>query len=300
MLRGVTLVDPDGVVSQQTHLMRRYTPSRLATTPPPEQYRYFLPRPQLRRLCRQLSPARGLVVLVGPGCLHHLTAALVALYRTELCLVVFDAHPDWAQPPPGYIHCGSWVREVLAMPHVRRVVLVGTGLLDAMGMLQAPLARELAPLWRAGRLYVLPARACTARELQRALGLERAPVSLEEGLQAAVDRLAAMVEDAGLYISVDKDVLDPQVLPGVWPGGWLQVDQLGGLVEELVWQVGKARLVGADICGECEGWLARAPGWMAVQAHEQVNLRLLSALLEGRPQAASPWADPRRPLAAAS
>ena len=328
MLLGVTVVDPDGVVSQQTHLMHRYAPTLLTTTPPLERYRYFLPLRELPRLARQLTGLSGQVAMLGPGSLHHLTAVAVAALGSRarcgmaegevsaarnsatpgavgqrqaagvpgtegLCLVVFDAHPDWGQAPPGYVHCGSWVREVLAMPHVRRVVLVGTGLVGAMGLLKPSLLRQVGAAWRAGRLHLFPALACTARELQEALGLDVPPVSLEEGARPTLDRLAALVGDGPVYISVDKDVLHPDQLPGLWPGGFLEVDQLVGLVEGLVKRVGQSRLVGADICGECQGWLSRGPLWLATEAHEAVNLKLLSALILHGPDAV-----PKRPARA--
>lgn len=297
MLLGVTVVDPDGAVSRQTHLMQRYAPTFLSTTPPLERYRYFLPGRELPKLARQLSGLRGRVAMLGPGNLHHLTAAAVlalglrAPAGQRLCLVVFDAHPDWGPAPPGYVHCGSWVRKVLAMRHVRRVVLVGTGLLGSPGLLKPGLLSGLRTAWRAGRLSVFPALACTAEELRQALGLDIRPASLEEaGPEGVLERLAALVEEAPVYVSVDKDVLHPGQLPGLWPGGWLEVDQLVGLVEGLVRRVGRPRLVGADICGECKGWLAVGPPWLATEAHQEVNLKLLSALL-----APPAGAAPKRP-----
>ena len=313
MLRGVTVVDPDGVIRQQAHLMQRYAPTFLTTAPPVERYRYFLPDRELPRLARQMARLPGRVAMLGPGSLHHLTAAVVMALAWRpragrgLCLVVFDAHPDWGQAPPGYVHCGSWVRRVLAMPHVHRVALVGTGLLGPMGLLKPSLLRGVGASWRAGRLYVFPALARTARELQHALGLESPPPSLEkDGLDGCLEQLAALTDGSPVYVSVDKDVLHPGQLPGLWPGGWLEVGQLVALVEGLVERLGRSRLVGADICGECQSGSSDGPAWLAVEAHQAVNLKLLSSLVAGqaageaRTGAPGPRADRRVPASAAS
>lgn len=40
-------------------------------------------------------------------------------------MVVFDRHADCRQAPQGYVSCGSWLRDVAALPKVVRIVLVG-------------------------------------------------------------------------------------------------------------------------------------------------------------------------------
>ena len=64
------------------------------------------------------------LILFGSGDFHHLTASFVSAAVGPLSVVHFDNHPDWCHTVPRR-HCGSWVNEVLGMPHVRRVVTIG-------------------------------------------------------------------------------------------------------------------------------------------------------------------------------
>ncbi|WP_027716962.1 hypothetical protein [Desulfovirgula thermocuniculi] len=41
-------------------------------------------------------------------------------------MVVFDRHADCHQAPHGYVSCGSWLRDVAALPKVARIILVGS------------------------------------------------------------------------------------------------------------------------------------------------------------------------------
>ena len=295
MLVGVSVVDPDGVVSQQSHLMQQLSPTFVATAPPVSRFRYFMPRRELDGLARQLAAARGRVVLLGRGSFHHLTAALVRACTLPLPfpgggrvvdppetvdLVVVDAHADWAPAPAGYLHCGSWVAEVLAMPRVGQVILVGVGGLRALGLLNPTVLRRVGPAAREGRLWVYPAGSATAGELAESLYPGRLLLSLEDPPERVVRDLAARVRGRHVYLSVDKDVLLADEAPGCWPGGQVPARVLFRLVEGLMGAVEPERWVGADICGEWEGWGPLYQGQQAAAMHEAINLQLLRLLLQ--------------------
>lgn len=298
MLRGVTIVDTDVVVRQQARLVQCYAPRVIATRPPAASYRYFLPSRDLPGLARQLGTARGTVVFLGSGDFHHLTAAVLHALRPEggtaarpagaqpvgeapggVALVLFDAHPEWSLAPPGYLHCGSWLPEVLAMPHVRAVALVGVGPLGSRGLLQVRVLHAVAPSVRQGRLRVYPVLRATAEELEAALPWPRPVRSLEDGLDAVVEDLVSFLGETPAYISIDKDVVRPDELPGNWSGGLLAAEAFFRLLEALVEAVGEAGLMGADVAGEYEPRLPLPGLDPAVALHQAFNLRLLETLV---------------------
>ena len=301
MLRGVTIVDSDGVVRQQARLVHEYAPRFIATTPPAASYRYFMPYRDLPGLARQLATARDTVLFLGAGDFHHLTAAMLFAFRQDghagpggaghplpaspasngagLALVLFDAHPDWSVAPPGYLHCGSWVPEVLTMPHVRAVALVGVGPLGSRGLLRPRMLQAVAPAVRAGRLRVYPVLSDTADELSAALPWTHRVVALEDGVEAVVEDLLEFIGEKPVYLSIDKDVVRPEELPGGWAGGLLDTDTFFRLVHGLLRGLGRRGLVAADVCGEYEPRLPLPQLDPALSMHEAFNMRLLEMLV---------------------
>ncbi len=298
MLRGVAVVATDETVWQQARLVEVHRPRIIETDPPSRTYRYFLPCRDLDRLARQLSAARDRVVLLGAGDFHHLTAVLVGALLAPgpasagcpsrdpspspaagrpLAVVVIDAHPEWSLPPPGYVHCGSWLPELLAWPGVHAAALVGVGPLEAQGLLGSAVLQGIATAAREGRLRVYPVRRSTVQELHGALRWPDPLVSLEDGFDALIADLIDYLAGHALYLSVDKDAVRPEELPGGWGGGEMPAD----VVLELVRAVAAALPVaGADVCGE---YVPRMPALAGsdpgLVLHELFNLRLLETLL---------------------
>lgn len=298
MLHGVTVVDTDGVVRQQTRLVHLYAPRFIATTPPTASCRYFMPYRYLPGLARQLAAARRTVLFLGAGDFHHLTTAMLLALRpdglasaggagglgtasngTGLAFVLFDAHPEWSIAPPGYLHCGSWLPEVLAMPHVRAVALVGVGPLGSQGLLRPRLLHAIAPAARSGRLRVHPVLRDTADELRAALAWPHPVKGVEDGLDAVIEDLLGFIRGTPVYLSIDKDVVRPEELPGGWAGGLLGADMFFQLLDRLVGALGGQGLVGADVCGEYEPRLPLPELDPALAMHQAFNMRLLDTLL---------------------
>ena len=154
-LEGVRFLDLDGSVVSQRRLgqyggdvevvnLREIAPH----------LRYMTIRPWMRRFRRMLNPARRhRLTFYGSGDFHHLSAAMVAQWRTPLSVVVFDNHPDWDITAP-WPCCGSWVNTILSMPTVRKVVVIGPGRPDLHGW---HLLRGNVNALRDGKLEVYPA-----------------------------------------------------------------------------------------------------------------------------------------------
>ncbi|QPF76792.1 hypothetical protein G8A07_23540 [Roseateles sp. DAIF2] len=235
-------------------------------------------------------PAAPGPLFTGSGDFHHLTAGLIARLAGQgpFDVIVFDNHPDNMRYPWG-IHCGSWVRQVAAMPHVGHVQVIGIGSSD-VGWRRA-WENHWLPLWR-GRLSYR----CLGADVgwARHVGLGRTIRGYEDegALLRCLARERAKAGRRPVYLSIDKDVLDPRVARTNWDQGRLSE---AGLMTALELLRGRP-LVGSDITGDVsihryrsrfKRWLSGMDGqpqidpqqlqaWQAQQ--HQLNLRLLARL----------------------
>jgi len=174
-----------------------------------------------RRLGRRRR--RG-VTLIGSGSYHYVTYLLLAEIETPFSLVLFDYHTDMIESPDeSLITCGSWVLKALAeLPMLKQVVIVGA---------RSDGAKAIPPAF--------------GPELRRKVSIF-GPVTGENAkiiLPAVMSRLTTR----DVYISVDKDVLDPADAVTDWEQGSMKLD----VVTELIRFIASRRtLRGADICGE--------------------------------------------------
>jgi hypothetical protein len=60
----------------------------------------------------------------GSGDFHDVTLALLRRIREPFNLLVLDKHPDWMRGIP-FLHCGTWLRHALRLPHLRQVFHCG-------------------------------------------------------------------------------------------------------------------------------------------------------------------------------
>ncbi|MBV9467730.1 MAG: arginase family protein [Abitibacteriaceae bacterium] len=302
----VRILDLDGSVTKQLSLM-----SQLATPPQVIDLRHLAA--SLRFMCTQRArhqfesylqvTQRDHLTFYGSGDFHHLTAALVAQWQTPISLVVFDGHPDWDMTSPWHC-CGCWVNEVLAQPHIRKVVVIGLGGTDLHGwhVLRGNLKAiyqqklELFPArWQQsktifGASAALPGVSMTRRWLKTNIRWQTvAQRSLPEIMHDVITRLPTR----DVYLSIDKDCLTSDFAITNWEEGELTLPTLCGAMQKLA----KAKdIVGVDVIGEwSQGpihnwlfrWLAKAdhpqqatPRTADFKRNEQTNITLYNALLE--------------------
>lgn len=227
-------------------------------------------------------------VLLGSGDFHHLTQLLLASLAPPrpIDVVVLDNHPDNMRFPFG-IHCGSWVAHAARLPQVRRIHVAGICSTDVAWW--RAWENRLMPL-AAGKLIYWPL-GVDARWADR---LARRPAAPPVGgIDELLDRLihALRADPAPVYLSIDKDVLAPEVVRTNWDQGRLDLPALARVIDAV-----SGRLVGSDITGEVsryayrsiwKRWLAARdrqpdippndlPAWQA--AHLRVNHTLLDWL----------------------
>ena len=169
------------------------------------------------RAVRAILDAGALPVILGGD--HSQTYPVVRAYTERLTMVHFDAHIDYQPFIHGVVHSwGNPMRLATALPHVERILQVGIRSFRT----QQGDARDSR---EAGNEIL------TVRALRR-----RGPAALLDLLPA----------DAPVYISVDMDVLDPPIVPGISapePDG-LTYDELRTL---LFGVARKADVIGIDV-----------------------------------------------------
>jgi arginase family enzyme len=200
---------------------------------------------------RSLLPAPSGPVFFGSGDFHHLSlpliAAAAARQHAPVRVVVLDNHPDNMRFPFG-VHCGSWVSRVAALPTVARVDVAGITSHDiavahAWENRLRPLYRRKLHYWSIG---------VDVRWARRA-GLGQVFHDFDD----ADTMCAALAEDLAIdvapaYLSIDKDVLHPDVAHSNWDQGCLHVPDVLGILAAM-----RPRVIGSDVNGEVS--LARYP-----------------------------------------
>ncbi|KAB7770558.1 arginase family protein [Xanthomonas maliensis] len=228
-----------------------------------ERIRFGCSHATLRQFVQELQPAladsHG-TVLLGSGDFHHLSWPLIQRVAERsarpLQVVVLDNHPDNMRYPFG-VHCGSWVRQVAALPQVARVHMVGLCSSDA-GSAHC-WEQYLTPL-RQGRLHYW----CLGVDTRwaRLLGCADAVHGFDE-VHALLTAFAARADaQLPVYLSIDKDVFAEHVARTNWDQGRFDMAAMHQFLEAL-----KGPLIGSDITGEISHYRYRS--WFK---------RLLSAL----------------------
>jgi arginase family enzyme len=256
-----------------------------------EAIRFGCSQRRLRDVFRHLAPclpARHGTVFLGSGDYHHLSWPLIERVTAPepFEVIVFDNHPDNMRFPFG-VHCGSWVRRVAALPAVAHVHVVGISSTDVAAAHAwenhfAPLARGRLTYWTVG----VDTRWATR------IGLARAFRSFDS-IGALVE---CFIEDrrtstVPVYLSIDKDVLSPDVARTNWDQGRLDDSDLLDAIDALA-----GNIIGSDITGDVSAYryatwwkrklsaLDEQPGidtaqlaaWQAQQ--HALNLRLLDRI----------------------
>lgn len=187
---------------------------------------------------------------IDSGNYHYISRFFTDKIQEPFTLVVFDHHPDM-QPPlfERMLTCGDWVKSVIdTNRNVDKVVLVGTS--DKL--------IESIPKEYADRIVCFPESQLHDRQ--------------------AWETFYDLHFRLPIYISIDKDVLSPADDKTNWDQGATTLTQLKRLVGTLLRH---NRLIGVDICGECDysirGLLDRN-----VQENDHVNAELLR-LIEHAP-----------------
>ncbi|WP_448956117.1 arginase family protein [Labrys neptuniae] len=198
------------------------------------------------------QPSGPSLTLVGSGDFHHLTASFIAAAPGPLTVLHFDNHPDWCWTMPRR-HCGSWVNEALALPHVERVVTIGPCSDDLVrpdrkGANLEALSNgrlELFPWWHGPSETRKPVRSGAGHDA--ADGMIRWHNLVDQDWGTFLCALMERIKTDRIWITIDKDVLPPTEAVTNWDQGGLPLQRLIEAIRRLT---ANFTVVGADICGE--------------------------------------------------
>lgn len=157
---------------------------------------------------------------IDGGNYHYISRFWTDRIETDFDLIVFDNHTDMQQSAFGDIlSCGSWIRSVIERnKRLQKVLLLGVRA-DYAASLDGDVTERV--------------NCITTEELQEKKGREK--------LQESLGRYP-------VYLSIDKDVLDPKVLRTDWDQGSMSYVLLETLLQQII---DGTNIIGADICGEC-------------------------------------------------
>lgn len=156
------------------------------------------------------------LTFLGSGDFHHVSYLLIKRMASQgpFQVIVFDNHPDNMRYPWG-IHCGSWVRHVCRLPFVSRVMVVGITSRDIHWT--HLWENYLRPLYSAKLFYFCLSPVSKVAILLGISGIRE----VRGGPQNIPDLVQTIAFESRqpVYISIDKDVLSPQIVETNWDQG---------------------------------------------------------------------------------
>lgn len=155
---------------------------------------------------------------IDSGDYHYLTKLWTDKITSPFSLVVFDHHPDM-QPSlfDNLLSCGCWVRTLLdTHPYLQKVCIIGAA---------EKLKKE------------------TEGYDKRLLYFSEETLSHPEAWKL----FSEFYLNEPVYLSVDKDILNPKYATTNWDQGSLDLSQLLALLRVILTH---ERIIGVDICGD--------------------------------------------------
>ena len=230
---GYVFVDLPGAAAQRDYLIENNVISAgdCALVDPGDEIRNLLRYPDVL-LKDFMAPLAGLkkgaVCFYGSGNYHHLARYLIQNIKSEVTVVVFDAHTDYRLGGDALFDCGSWVRPMMEQPNIKKVILIGINTEKKWfyenHSYRFPEDVLILQKGDAPSVY-------TGKFRRLRLGNMESPLN---------------IPTKDVYISVDMDLLEEAYATTDWGNGKVSLDQVVSIIESIKKE---HRIVGADICG---------------------------------------------------
>lgn len=174
------------------------------------------------------------VHFLDSGNYHYMSYLWLLQVKEPFCLVVFDNHTDMQPPAFGDIlSCGGWVADCIRnLPNLKQVVLLGPDE-EAFSQAEPELCKKV--------LFF-------SRERLAACRKEKNLISEKGEIREFLEKLP---KDLPVYFSIDKDILCPEAADTNWSQGDMTLEEFLKILN-LIYRRFSGRVLGADICGECE------------------------------------------------
>lgn len=207
----------------------------------PRKYYPLNNKDNIERIIKLLP--RPWVVFLGSGDYHYLSYFLIKNLPNKPYLVLFDNHFDMNYAPDGMLSCGSWVREALINNLIKGVLVIGA----------SPTSKPT-NFWHPGIVYIT-----NSNDLIN------------------INKYKNLLK-YNLYISIDKDVLDPSVLKTDWDQGNMKEDILLRWLLEIS---AKGKVIGVDFCGDFrQDPILDLMDIRNKKAHERINREIIRLFTE--------------------
>ncbi len=187
-----------------------------------------------RRMDECGVPLKG-IHFIDNGNYHYMSYIFASYIKEPFYLIYFDNHPDMKPSMFGDIlSCGSWVKKTLdTNTCVRKVIAVGVdeNLFNEIDENDSKKVTKMS----------LKSKDNDPSNVDRS---DDEP-NIEDDLIEELSK--ELSDDLPIYISIDKDVLDPDQLMTNWDQGTMKSETLIKIVKRLL---ESKRILGIDICGE--------------------------------------------------
>ncbi|KTC79810.1 arginase family protein [Legionella cherrii] len=164
------------------------------------------------------------ITFMGSGDFHHLTYPLLTRLTEPFILVILDNHTDCSFIPPQF-SCGNWVNMAAKISLCEKIIHIGAT--QGYGPVEKRLG--VTQLIAQKKMLSVP-----GGEL------------MQQGIAVVENALALCNNDLPFYLSIDKDVLNVDVIKTDWDQGVISLEEMYSVIQLLK----SRRCVGVDICGE--------------------------------------------------
>jgi arginase family enzyme len=246
---GITILNFDRTYIPQDKL-RDYPHEWIDFADLPHTKRYCEPDSYKTIQRRLRLRSRHGITFIGSGNYHYVSYLLLSEIKEPFTCILFDHHTDMMyEPSSSLMSCGSWVRRAIcSLPLLDKVIVIGA----QPGLLKL-IPQDLRP-----KVVVFSTGSLEKDDLWT--------------------RISQEIETETVYISIDKDVLDPTQAVTDWDQGTMKLQDLLNILTHLITT---KKVYGVDICGELPISpleLFRPSSLSAIQKNEYANQKILHVL----------------------
>ena len=194
------------------------------------------------------------IIFYGSSDFHHVTYNFLRKIKKPTTLLLLDRHTECLKFFNGWIYCGSWIYDVLKLPNISKVIIVGVDsdlqvafLTDLLNPLLVPLIIDLNSL--INKVKIFPYISYNKRFLNKNTlkKLENIITSPLSNVNKHLPEILENIKTDDVYVSIDKDVLTKDYSVTNWGNGRMSLDSLLQFIGRLSHE---KNIVAIDICGD--------------------------------------------------
>ncbi|WP_455720422.1 arginase family protein [Agathobacter sp.] len=187
------------------------------------------------------------------GNYHYVTGIITDHIRQDFVLVLFDHHTDMQKPMIEHMtSCGDWAAKALdTNERLKQLILIG------------PHESDIAQI------------ECKNKDKLITFSAEELRKEYEQNAIGDNNKISKIRKDLPFYISIDKDVLDEKYSETNWSQGRMSLTMLERLLTHFL---ENEKIIGIDICGECQQGIPLPEYFEAEEINSETNRELFEFL----------------------